>query len=119
MKDYEAGLLKWIAEQVCDELYSLSKSDHKIMVNNWLAFATLATYREAASILDTIIIPSIDDCMSGLIEPPGMAENPKWQQMKEWHSEHWHLSQFDCMEAEYEPYITITELHLPHFTLSL
>ncbi len=54
-----------------------------------------------------------------MIEPPGMAENPKWQQMKAWHSEHWLLSQVECMESIYTPYIAMPELRLDHFMLGL
>ena len=65
MKDYETAMLKWISQEVCDDLFAAASADNKIMVNNWVAFATLAIYREAASILDTIPVPSIDDCMAG------------------------------------------------------
>lgn len=119
MKDYEAGLLNWIANEVCDDLYAVASADNKIMVNNWIDFAVLAIYREAATILDTISVPSIDDCLAGAYEPPGMSENHKWEQMKAWHREHWCLSQIECMEDIYAPYIAMPELRLERFTLKL
>lgn len=119
MKDYEAAMLKWISQEVCDDLFAAASADNKIMVNNWVAFATLAIYREAASILDTIPVPSIDDCMAGAYEPPDKAENPKWEQLEAWHREHWCLSQIECMEDIYAPYIAMPELCLDRFTLCL
>lgn len=116
---FETDLLDWVAQEVCDELYEVAGADNKIMVNDWCAFAVLAIYREAASILDTITIPTIDDCMDGKYEPRILTSNPKWQQLKEWHSEHWLLSQFDCMESIYDSYIAMPELYLEHFTLGL
>ncbi len=112
MKDYETAMLKWISQEVCDDLFAAASADNKIMVNNWVAFATLAIYREAASILDTIPVPSIDDCMAGAYEPPDKAENPKWGQLEAWHNEHWLLSQMDSMEDIYAPYIAMPELRL-------
>jgi len=115
----ETDLLSWIAQEICDELYDIASADPKIMVNNWLAFAVLATYREAANIIGNILIPSIDDCMAGKFEPSGLAHNSKWEQMKTWHSEHWFLSQFDDLESEYADYIAMTKLCLHNFTLGL
>lgn len=118
-QNIEIGLLDWVANEVCEELYSVASADPKIMVNNWCAFAVLAIFREASTILETIKIPTIDECMAGYYEPPALAENPKWEQLKAWHSEHWLLSQIDGIEGEYSAYIAMTELHLQHFTLSL
>lgn len=118
-QNLESNLIDWVAGEVCDELYEVASADTKIMVNNWCAFAVLAIYREAASILDSISVPTIDDCMAGNYEPLVLIDNPKWQQLKEWHTEHWILSQFDNMEIDYAPYIAMPELHLPCFTLGL
>ncbi len=115
----ETDLLSWVAIEVCDELFAVAASDPKIMVNNWCAFAVLAIFREAASILDSIVIPSIDECMAGKYEPRILSCNPKWEQLKSWHSEHWLLSQFDFMESQYTEYISMPELHLEHFCLGL
>lgn len=118
-QNLENDLLNWVAQEVCDKLFAVAEVDHKIMVNDWCAFAVLAIYREAATILDTISIPSIDDCMAGLFEPQILASNPKWEQLKAWHSEHWLLSQFDCIECQYDDYIAMTELRLSNFMLEL
>lgn len=119
VQNYETDLLNWVAREVCDELFAVAESDPKIMVNNWCAFAVLAIFREAASILDSIAIPSIDECMAGKHEPPILVSNTKWKQLKSWHYEHWQLSQFDFMESQYAEYIFMPELHLKHFTLGL
>lgn len=119
MKDYEESLLNWISQEVCDDLFAAALADNKIMVNDWIAFATLAIYREAASILDTIPVPSIDDCMAGTYEPPDVDYNPKWKQLAAWHTKHWSLSQIEEMESIYAPYIAMPELRLERFTLGL
>lgn len=119
MKDYETAMLKWISQEVCEDLFAAASADNKIMVNNWVAFATLAIYREAASILDTIQVPSIDDCMAGAYEPPDKVENPKWGQLEALHNEHWLLSQMESMEDIYAQYIAMQELRLERFTLGL
>lgn len=119
MKDYEIDLLNWVAKKVCDELFAVASADNKIMVNDWTAFATLAIFREAATMLDTIIVPTIDECMAGAFEPPDIEDNPKWEQLKTWHNEHWLLSQMECMEDIYAPYIAMPELRLDRFTLGL
>ena len=115
----ETSLLNWVANEVCEELYSVARKDPKIMVNNWCAFAILAIHREAQSIIDTVKIPSIDECMAGLYEPPELSQNPKWKQLKSWHSHHWKLSQIDVLEPLYSDYIYRLKLYLPHFVLTL
>lgn len=118
-QNYEIDLLNWVAREVCNELFAVAESDPKIMVNNWCAFAVLEIFREAASILDSIAIPFIDECMAGKHEPLILASNPKWKQLKSWHYKHWLLSQFYFMESQYAKYISMPKLHLEHYTLGL
>lgn len=116
--EIEIGLLDWVANEVCEELYLIAQADPKIMVNNWCAFAILAIHIEARSIIDTIKIPTIDECMAGLHEPPDLSHNPKWEQLKAWHSYHWELSQSPALWEMYLPYIRMSSLIVGRFVLT-
>lgn len=104
-QDFETDLLSAVATEVCDELFSVAERDHKIMVNNWCAFAVLAIFREVSLILGGVAIPTIDECMAGGHVPQCLTRSTKWTQLKAWHEEHWRKSQSTELWPLYEPYI--------------
>lgn len=119
MQIFETDLLSQIAREVCDELYSVAKTEPRIMVNDWTAFAVLAMYRELSLVLGGGHVPTIDECFAGEHEPRILANNPKWRQLKAWHSEHWSLSQEEEWEQSYIPFIFRPTLRLEHYVLTM
>lgn len=108
-----------ILEEVCDELYAVASADHRIMVNDWRAFAVLAAYRELAKYMAPISIPNIDECLSGAATPPEVISSTKWKALSAWHRLHWAQSQGEEGEADYADYLCMDSLHLPHYDLTL
>lgn len=117
LKDTDA--LSDCAERIIDRLYELALCDTKIMVCDWLAYATLATYRIVYEGAGRSSIPSLDECFDGSAVTPEFTDNPKWNILKFWHEYHWNRANTPSCEDEYAPYFGIVAIQLGDVTLSI
>ena len=108
-----------LAREVIDQLYAVAAADTRIMVCDWLAYATRAVYRMANEITGKFYVPTLDECFDGSAATPEMMENPKWSILEYWHDYHWKRSTSPSGEAAYAPFFAITSIHLPSVTLGI
>lgn len=108
-----------IAEIIIDRLFSLVLRDTRIMVCDWLAYATLATYRIANVLTGDTDLPTMEECFDGSAVIPELSENPKWGILKFWHDYHWERANTPEGEVEYEPYFSIVAISLGDIMLSM
>lgn len=112
-------LMAVYAKEIIDKLYDLALCDTKIMVCDWLAYATLATYRIVNKLTGESDLPTMDECFDGTAVTPEFSDNPKWGILKYWHDFHWQRANTPAGEREYEDYFSIVALKLGDVMLSM
>lgn len=112
-------ILALIATRIIDELYDAVKEHQELMVCNWSAYAILEAYRQYDIIIDSINIPTIEECFVGAVTPTQVSKTEKWKALTEMHEFHWQRSQYAIFASEYEALLNKTTLTLEHYTLSL
>ncbi|MCM1139007.1 MAG: hypothetical protein NC453_10605 [Muribaculum sp.] len=100
------------AEILIDRLYELVLCDNKIMVCDWLAYATLAAYRIANNLTGEGVIPTMEECFNGSAVPQELSCNPKWRILQSMHRYHWKRANTTDGEQEYETYFSIVAINL-------
>lgn len=110
-------MLTTCAEAIIDRLYELAIRDNRIMVCDWLAYATLTAYRRLNELTGDTYLPSLDDCFNGSAVPVELTYNPKWRILKSMHDFHWNRANTPEWEAEYECYFNIVAIQLDDILL--
>lgn len=100
------------AEVIIDRLYELALCDNKIMVCDWLAYATLAAYRTVNELTGETDIPTLEDCFNGSAVPEELANNPKWRILQSMHRHHWERANTSEGEQDYNTYFSIVAINL-------
>lgn len=78
VKFKDPDIMSACAEKIIDRLYELALCDTRIMVCDWLAYATLATYRLVNELTGESDLPTMDECFDGTAVTPELSDNPKW-----------------------------------------
>ena len=112
-------ILALLATRIIDELYDAVKEHQELMVCDWRAYAILEAYRQYDVIIDSINIPSIEECFAGIVTPKQVRETKNWKALAEMHEFHWQRSQSAIFASGYETLLNKTTLTLEHYTLSL
>ena len=112
-------ILALLATRIIDELYDAVKEHQELMVCDWRAYAILEAYRQYDDIIDSINIPTIEECFAGVVAPTQVSKTKNWKALAEMHEIHWQRSQTDAFSDEYEALLNKTTLTLEHYTLSL
>ena len=112
-------ILALLATRIIDELYDAVKEHQELMVCDWRAYAVLEAYRQYDVIIDSINIPTIEECFDGTVTPKQVSKPEKWKALTEMHEFHWQRSQSTAFANEYEVLLNKTSLALEHYTLSL
>lgn len=115
----DPDLMSACAEKIIDRLYELVLCDTRIMVCDWLAYATLATYRIVNELTGESSLPTIDECFDGSAVTPELSDNPKWSTLQYWHRYHWYRANTPAREDEYRPYFSIVAIQLGDVMLSM
>lgn len=119
VKFKDPDVMSACAEKIIDRLYELALCDTRIMVCDWLAYATLATYRLVNELTGESDLPTMDECFDGTAVTPELSDNPKWGILKYWHDFHWRRASTPAGESEYEGYFSIVALQLGDVMLSM
>lgn len=119
VKFKDPDIMSACAEKIIDRLYELALCDTRIMVCDWLAYATLATYRLVNELTGESDLPTMDECFDGTAVTPELSDNPKWGILKYWHDFHWQRANTPAGESEYEGYFSIVALQLGDVMLSI
>ena len=77
VKFKDPDIMSACAEKIIDRLYELALCDTRIMVCDWLAYATLATYRLVNELTGESDLPTMDECFDGTAVTPELSDNPK------------------------------------------
>ena len=112
-------ILALLATRIIDELYDAVKEHQELMVCDWRAYAILEAYRQYDVIIDSISIPTIEECFDGAVTPKQVSKTKKWKALTEMHEFHWQRSLSAVFACEYEALLNKTTLALEHYTLSL
>jgi len=112
-------ILALLATRIIDELYDAVKEHQELMVCDWRAYAILEAYRQYDVIIDSVNIPTIEECFAGAVTPKQGSKTKNWKALAEMHEFHWHRSQSAIFASEYETLLNKTTLALKHYTLSL
>ncbi len=112
-------ILALLATRIIDELYDAVKEHQELMVCDWRAYAILEAYRQYDVIIDSINIPTIEECFAGAVTPMQVSKTKNWKALSEMHEFHWHRCQSANFASEYEALLNKTTLALEHYTLSL
>lgn len=108
----DTDLMSACAEIIIDRLYELALCDNRIMVCNWLAYATLAAYRIVNELSGETTTPTIEECFNGSAVPEKLANNPKWRILKSMHEYHWERANTPEGEQEYGRFFSIVAINL-------
>lgn len=112
-------ILALLATRIIDELYDAVKEHQELMVCDWRAYAILEAYRQYDAIIDSINIPTIEECFDGTVTPKQVSKTKNWKALSKMHEYHWERSQSANFASEYEALLKKTMLTLEHYTLSL
>ena len=108
----EPGMMSVCAEIIIDRLYELALCDNRIMVCDWLAYATLAAYRIVNDLTGETELPTLDECFNGTAVPEELTINPKWRILQSMHEYHWERANSDDGELEYSKFFSIVAINL-------
>lgn len=115
----DSDLMSVCAEKIIDGLYRLALCDTRIMVCDWLAYATLATYRLVNKLTGETGEPTLDECFDGTAVTAELSGNPKWSILKYWHNYHWNRANTPEGEKEYESYFSIVAISIDDVMLTI
>lgn len=108
----DSDMMSACAGIIIDRLYELALCDNRIMVCNWLAYATLAAYRVVNELTGETALPTLDECFNGTAVPVELSSNPKWRILQSMHRYHWERANTPEGEQEYKAYFSIVAINL-------